>query len=360
LKPSHARLPTDRGLRDGVAIVVLLLLCTFGNLAQGQDTKHVSDSVALRIAESFAVPESPAFSFLQFAPATVTRPNTPRDIVAALANGIGEDGKVRQGISLEVTPAYLIPGLGVNLVDYQTHSVKRLLANTQLSFATVRAAGDSASTDMGVGIRFNVIDNGDPMRYADFTTVLARQMRACAPATPGASAIACLSGVSDSLRAEFAKAHWNATRFTVALATGLRFDQSRVSHSRALGWNAWAALTAPLGMTGQMIGYLAVTHRPAVPGVASFSAIDFGGRVLIGSPGFNTFLEVVGDTRFDTADSSNTSTAAWSGGLEFRAAENLWLSTGFGTRFGDTGKPNKVILIANLKWGVSSRARLGR
>jgi len=351
---------SSNALRARVAIVVVLLLCDYANRARGQDTKDVSDSLALRIAESFAVPESPAFTFLQFAPATVTRPNTPRDIVAAIANGIGEDGKAREGISLEVTPAYVIPGFGASLAEYQTHPLKRLLANTQLSFATVRAAGDSASTDMGAGIRFNVIDNGDPMRYADFTAVLARQMRACAPATPGASAIACLGGVSDSLRAEFAKTHWNATRFTVALATGLRFDRSQVSHSRALGWNAWLALTAPLGVTGQMIGYFAVTHRPTVPGVASFSAIDFGGRVLIGSPGFNTFLELVGNTRFKTADSTNRSTAAWSGGLEFRAAETLWLSTGFGTRFGDTGKPSRVIVIANLKWGVSSKARLGK
>jgi hypothetical protein len=326
-----------------------------------QKAKRASDSLGLQIAESFAVPESPAFSFLQFAPATVSRPNTPRDIVAALTNGIGEDGKVREGVSLEITPAYVIPGLAVSLTDYQRRSFKRLLANMQLSFATVRAAGDSASTDMGLGIRFNVIDNGDPMRYADFTTALAQHMGGCRPPVPGAPpVIGCLNAVSDSLRAAFAKTHWNATRFAIALATGLRFDESRVSRSRALGWSAWAGVTAPLGQTGQMIGYFAVKHRPTVPGVASFSAVDFGGRVLVGSPGFNTFLEFVANTRFKTADSTNKSTAAWSGGIEFKAADNLWLSTGFGTRFGDTGKPNKVIVIANLKWGVSSKARLGR
>jgi hypothetical protein len=108
-----------------------------------------------------------------------------------------------------------------------------------------------------------------------------------------------------------------------------------------------------------MIGYFGVTHRPRVSGVASFSAVDFGSRVLLGSPGFNAFVEVVGNSRFDTSDSTNRSTAAWSGGIEFRAAEGLWLSTGFGTRFGDTGTPNTVIVIASIKWGVSSNARLG-
>lgn len=345
------------------ALNSLTLLLLTGPVA-AQDSAAIAkrDSLQLKTVESFAVPESPAFSFLNFAPATVTRPNTPRDVVAALANGIDENGKVRQGLSLEVTPAYLIPGLAVSLKDYQDRFWKRLLANAQLSLATVRAAGDSAATDLGIGIRFNVIDNGDPMRDTAFARRLGDQLGSCSPATPDSlvSSLDCLGAANDRLRTEFAETHWNATRFTVAFASGIRFDQSRVSQTRALGWNGWAALTAPIGSTGQMIGYFGVTHRQKVSGVASFSAVDFGGRVLIGSPGFNTFVEVVGDSRFNTSDSTNRSSAAWSGGIEFRAAEALWLSTGFGTRFGDTGKPNTVIVIANVKWGVSSNSRLGK
>jgi hypothetical protein len=327
--------------------------------AVGQTARDPNaDAAALKTAEQLATPESPAFTFLNFAPATVTRPNTPRDFVAALANGIDESGHVRQGISLEVTPAYLIPGLGVGLDAYQTSQFKRILSNTQLSIATVRASGDTAATDLGVGLRLTLVDRGDPMADAAFTKALGDAMLSCKPRLPGESVLPCLGEQADKLRGPYLKSHWNSTRLTVAFATGLRFDQSEVSKTSALGWNGWAGLTAPIGTAGQMIGYFAFTHRPELTGTPKFSSVDFGGRVLIGSPSFNAFAEVVGNSKFDTPVTTDKSSAAWSGGVEFRAAENLWLSTGFGTRFGDTAKPDRVIVLGNLRWGVASKSRL--
>jgi hypothetical protein len=342
------------------------VVCSVFHGLIGPDGKMVAqgpanaESAAIKTAESFAVPESPAFKFLNFAPASVTRPNTPRDFVAALANGIDEHGHVQQGISLEVTPAYLIPGLGVGLKEYQTNFFKRLLSNAQLSVATVRASGDTAATDLGIGLRLNVLDNGDPMRDSAYVNQLGAAMLACAPAPPDFKpSLTCLGEAADKLRLPYLKAHWNSTRFTVAFATGLRFDQSQVSETSALGWNGWAGLTAPIGTAGQMIGYFAFTHRPEVSGLPKFSSVDFGGRVLVGSPTFNAFAEVVGNSKFDTPIPTDKSSAAWSGGVEFKAAENLWLSTGFGTRFGDTAEPDRVIVLGNLRWGVSSKQRIG-
>jgi hypothetical protein len=350
-----------RGLVSGV---LLWLGAVPGATAQqpAQPPRNrIADSAAVKTAEGFAVPESPAFTFLSFAPASVSRPNTPRDFVAALANGIDQTGHVRQGISLEVTPAYLIPGLGVGLADYQKSWLKRLLSNTQLSLATVRASGDTAATDLGLGLRLHILDAGDPMADSAYTRKLGDAMLACPASTPPEfkPSLACLGEAADKLRQPYLKAHWNSTRLTVAFATGLRFDQSQVSKTSPLGWNAWAALTAPLGQAGQMIGYFAFTHRPESSGVPKFSSVDFGGRALLGSPTFNAFAEVVGNSKFNTPVPTDKSSAAWSGGVEFKAAENLWLSTGFGTRFGDTGTPNKVIVLGNLRWGVSSTRRIG-
>jgi hypothetical protein len=346
--------------RTLVAGGLLWLLAPVPDAAAQAERNPNAESAAVKTAEGFAVPESPAFTFLNFAPATVTRPNTPRDFVAALANGIDESGHVRQGISLEVTPAYLIPGLGVGLREYQRSFFKRLLSNAQLSVATVRASGDTAATDLGLGLRLTVLDNGDPMRDSAYVNQLGAAMLACPASTPPdfKPSLTCLGEAADKLRLPYLKSHWNSTRLTMAFATGLRFDQSQVSKTSPVGWNGWAALTAPLGTGGQMIGYFAFTHRPELSGVPKFSSVDFGGRVLVGSPTFNAFAELVGNSRFDTPVKTDNSTAAWSGGIEFKAAENLWLSTGFGTRFGDTTEPNRVIVLGNLRWGVSSRNRI--
>ena len=77
----------------------------------------------------------------------------------------------------------------------------------------------------------------------------------------------------------------------------------------------------------------------------------------MGSTGVNGFLEVVGESRFDEDPGVDEGNTSWSAGLEVRLVRGMWLSTGFGQRYAEAEAPDRVVLLANLRWGLSAEPR---
>ena len=48
----------------------------------------------------------------------------------------------------------------------------------------------------------------------------------------------------------------------------------------------------------------------------------------------------------------------WSAGVEFLATPNLWISTGVGDAYAAVEGPDRVVVFADIKWGLSQKARL--
>jgi hypothetical protein len=334
--------------------------------AWSQETGTRADSLGAETAESFAVPESPAFTFLSASPATIARPTSVRDFTAALIDGVDERGRVRQGFALEITPFYVIPGFRISREQYMRRgwNPQYILANTQLSLGTVRSGGDSADTDLAVGIRAMLHDGGDPWRDQGFRGAVGSAFLRCAPTDPTAGSEEedreCLRVVLDSLRADFTRRHWNAPRVALAAAHGSRLGESRLSDMSDIGDRVWALGSYPLGPTGQLIGYLEWKRVRAQEDVGAYTSLSYGGRALIGGSSFNAFYELVGESRPGAADDGIAERASsWSAGIEFRAAEELWLSTGIGRKADVSPEPDRVVVIANLRWGIAKKARFG-
>lgn len=311
-----------------------------------------------------AVPEAPAFTFLGTSPALVERPGGLRDFGAALLSGIGPDGRARQGFALDASIwSLLADRVPVTLDAYQTDLWKFMLANTQLSFGTVRAAADSADTDLAAGLRISVLDRTDPMTDPEFTRGLGDALLQCAPATPGGSAsVACVDSVTAARFAEYSGEHWNAARLSVALATGLRLAASDLGAGEYSGIDAWAVGGLPVAGSGQIVGQLRYRDRPDLDTIPDYSAWSFGLRLLVGSPTWNGFAEYVRESRSPGESDADfdDEVEAWSAGFEFRVADNTWLSTGLGQRFAALGDPEDAIVFANIRWGITSKARIDK
>jgi hypothetical protein len=86
--------------------------------------------------------------------------------------------------------------------------------------------------------------------------------------------------------------------------------------------------------------------------------LTYGARATRGSDRRNLFLEFAGTNRLKNAPGISKSNTQWSSGVEFQAGEGVWLSTGFGKRYTSAGEPDRVVLLAGMRWGVSSKARL--
>ena len=307
-----------------------------------------------------AVPESPAFIFLGASPTRVTRPGATRDFAAALLTGVDDQGKAQNGFALEATAIDIIPGVNVSLPRYRRWE-NFVAANTQLSIGTARSAGDSASTDLALGVRVTLLDQGDPMLYDSFTVPVGAKLRECTnvnPDLPDDRVEATIQACSDSVMAaeyrDWTRKHWNARRVAVGGATGTRLVNSAFDETDGLGAQLWLVGANPVGSAGQAIGQLTYRHRTPVGDSAVQNLFSYGLRMIFGSPTFNGFGEVIGENPSGTDGERRT---LWSGGVEFRVGTNLWLSTGLGARYNELSGETKSVVLANLRWGMTSESR---
>ncbi|HEU5153913.1 MAG TPA: hypothetical protein VFU03_04240 [Gemmatimonadales bacterium] len=315
--------------------------------------------------EMFAVPESPAFTFLNTSPAEIVRPSTWREFSVAVLSGVTSNGDAQQGFALEVAPFQIVPGFQVTLKDYQHNFFKRTAYRSQLSLGTVQAGGDSGSTDIALGIRIPLLDDGDLVQSAAYMRELGDSLLSCAPSGPGAdlaASRACLQEKKQAVDSQYKKVlglrdDWRTRRVIVAFALGNRLVNSSPSHREGLGWSAWALGSNPLGRWGMVIGSVAYAQRYDVPGSPGFSSLRYGGRAVVGSTGINGFLEVVGESRFDKSPGVDDGKTSWSTGLEIRLVQGMWLSTGFGRRYTEAKAPDRVVVLANVRWGLSAQPR---
>jgi hypothetical protein len=318
-------------------------------------------------AQQYSLPEAPAFTFLGSNPAEVSRPTTARNLAVQLVNGIDASGKLQQGFAIDVAPWTLIPSLRIPLSAYQTNPADFLLANTQLSLGTVRSPGDTGSTDFAVGLRFTLWDNSDPMHDREFTDTLRKAIQDKCINNPDIENMteelihACAAQANKDARDHWLQDghHWNRSSFAIAFAGGSRLEDSKVGSAHWLGWSGWAVGALPIGHSGQILAQLRYEDREDAAGAPHTKTFRYGARGFFGSATTNLFAELIGVREIDAPTGVDDSSARWSGGIEFRAADQLWLSTGLGSTFATSGQSDKVLVIAGLRWHVSNAPRFG-
>lgn len=304
----------------------------------------------------YAVPASPAFTFLEATPGTVARPTTARALAGSVLDGISATGQVQQGIALDLAPWSLFPSIRIPLEEYQSSPASYILANTQVSFASVRAAADSADTDLGFGVRVTLFDRSDPMGHRGYTDTLRRMLAACLPDQPTegaeAKADACAHDVSEAWRKKWLdrSGNWNGAGLSFAVAGGWTLENSLVTDTEWRGAAGWISGAVPILTSGQILGQV----RYDLAEEDAREGLSYGGRLFWGSATMNLFLELAGDRRGDVNHEPE-----WTAGFEFRASNDLWLSAGFGSRDeGDAGQ--RGVLIADLRWNIADAPRLTR
>jgi hypothetical protein len=311
-----------------------------------------STARAVSAQQAFSIPQSAAFTYLDVSPTKVERPTTARDFGAGLMNGIDAQGRVRQGIAVEGAPWPWIPGLSIPASSYGEVG-KYLLANLSLSVASARSAGDTASTDFAVGLRTTILDRSDPMASPEFRASLRAAAVTCNSADAEATEVSirlCTAQSNTDLREEWLAEHWNEASLSVALASGARLKDSRLDQGNWSGLTGWASLALPLTDRGQLVVQGRFDHQAKIDSVASATAWRMGGRATFGSAIFNGFFELEHNSEPISGADPKT---AWTGGVEFRATDEIWIATGFGEGY-SVEPSDKVVLIANVRWRVSS------
>ncbi|HEY1952667.1 MAG TPA: hypothetical protein VGG76_07660 [Gemmatimonadaceae bacterium] len=126
---------------------------------------------------AYNVPDDPAFAFLDVAPKKIANPGTLPALGLALANGIDVDGRVNTGLAVAFLPSSLVR-FSPSPDGYRNGRPAFWLYNTQLSLATVRASGDTGSTDLGFGLR-TIFRGPEPYADPEFRDDLAAVLDRC-------------------------------------------------------------------------------------------------------------------------------------------------------------------------------------
>jgi hypothetical protein len=144
-------------------LAAAIALCACASSLRAQ-VAEPSDAIEL---EGFRLSAPPALALLGIAPSSVSRPNTPRALIASLVSGTGSSGLVPNGYAVETSPYWLSRHPSLDLNRYYRASLgDRLLYFTALSAATSRpSSSDSTARDARVSIALRtLLANGRPSR----------------------------------------------------------------------------------------------------------------------------------------------------------------------------------------------------
>jgi len=278
---------------------------------------------------------------------------------------VSANGTVSQGVSLSAAPWSWIPGIDIDLNQYQRSRAKYLLANTQFSLGTANNPGDSASTDVGFGLRVVLFDRADVMADSSFTNALriALVNANCPIALPGedtSAQLACLEKARNAFTTSYRSSRhrgWNALSLAIAAAGGMRLPESKVENPSWLGWSGWITGSYPVSSWGQLIGQLQYDANRRIVGSDRANLLSYGMRGTGGGTAWGLYGEVTGTYHASPAPGQKKSRVEWSGGIEIKVGAKQWLSTGFGRGYQEFGEPDRTFLLANLRMGLATSSR---
>ncbi|HEX6574135.1 MAG TPA: hypothetical protein VF042_04120 [Gemmatimonadaceae bacterium] len=131
------------------AATTALALALVAGSAGAQDQLPSADLTL----DDFRLSGPPALAILGIAPSSVSRPNTPRALIASLVSGTGSSGLVPNGYALETSPYWLSRHPSLDLKRYYKASfAERLLYFTAVSAATSRPSSRDSASDARVSL----------------------------------------------------------------------------------------------------------------------------------------------------------------------------------------------------------------
>jgi hypothetical protein len=349
-----------------------------------------------------SVPQSPAFTVLGITPETVVRPTSPRQFASSLLNGIDQRGNFQSGVALDFAPYLLHAGDHLTLHDYRKSYGLRLLARSQVSFATTKGASeDDKAIRLATGVHLTLFDFGDPHSDSELMQCFKDNLKLPGPPTiappeepeAGAPDIEKLKyelelkkfndamaeyerarkaivpdniAASEKCRELSRKRNWNRSSWIVAAApawiseTGatkdLRYDGAGVWSSIAYGFEGVPGLEH----TSQLIFHLRYRDNESVPDPDSKGTffrqdgLFAGARLRVGTENTTAAFEGVFQ-RLRRHGQPFDNSARFALGLEKKVSENMWFQVAFGSQTSTPEGKSKGFVLTSFKWGFTQK-----
>ena len=318
----------------------------------------IPNSLAAKYQIDFAVPDGPAFTILGITPSTILRPTTVRELSAAVSDFIGGGStlSIPRAFAIELAPALLIGGGKLSLPRYQAAPA---LYRLRVSAATRRSEGSDTPTEIGLGLRVNLVDQADLRTnpaYIERVTRVTDQInqlfaaRRMAMGPPSDSAVSHLltpdslppelqkqvADLQGELEKAWADSTWNARVLEVAAGMSARAADSLGHDLSTQAFAAWATFGTGFGTWGQLLlgGQLSSTRDSVT---REFHALgSLGARFVVGTNAYKGFVE--GQQMWQPGYNPWLLNA----GGEARLIKGAWVAFGAGLKSQPGGKTDLV------------------
>ena len=320
-----------------------------------------------------SIPDTPGLAIVGLGSEVALRPTSPRALGMAVQQGLGPDGKPRQGLAFDIAPMKLLsPGLSKE--EYKGSRLVRALWNSQLSFGVGKPTSDAdKSTHIGLGLSSVVwrAESSDPLLDEKHRSCLGSALQAALPQDfPGlgpAKELAateamkvCYAGLADRT--------WNGSALLVGIAQA-RITDSEVgagAHAKPRGiWVSYGfgfegipSLQRTLHLTATLRSLRAervVDPLDAKAFVSQDSRL-LGAKLFRRGSFVNAALELsVQRTTISGRASQTLHSRAF--GVERKISDNLWLVAAFGSKRG-SGEGSQSYVTTGLKFGTATESAI--
>lgn len=112
----------------------------------------------------------------------INQPVTPKDLAAFVAKGTDLTGKVKEGVSVQFSPANLFfPGALIGGSTYEQSLWMQLIARTSIELATSKSDDTRIGQQLAASVTLGLIDGADPrLFWAPLDDCARKAMRAVA------------------------------------------------------------------------------------------------------------------------------------------------------------------------------------
>jgi hypothetical protein len=221
---------------------------------------------AYKLILDYDVPESPAFVALGVSPEKVLTGSASKPVVVNLLQQVVSGGNTQAGLALDFAPYFVFGGRFANIQEYRDNPIKRRLANTTVSLATIQDPADSASLRYGLGVRVTLLDDHDPLQSSAMTQAIEQLL--IPPADDGRPGRRRSTGIDTVAGLE------------AAYANALANIRSQPGRAIAIGWGMSGTVRSSVFSADSITG---TRHRFWLGYRERFAReIDFLGVLLVG------------------------------------------------------------------------------
>ncbi len=327
----------------------------------------VYDVLTTRAAADLSVPASPAFAILGLTPTSIQRPGSVRELMAAATKGFDKDGKVKNGLAIDIAPMSMFARERIVGGDrYRDSPVTQALARTTVSLGTAESGG---GTQLAWGVRVGVWDQGDPGLFAGKLAKCVRESNPFGgppPAGPNvtgptqAQQEATLNAIADCKVPELVEDLWAKPALYVGFGqswySGSGSAKDKLPAAKAL-WATYSVGRSVASYRGllQLNAERKTDERVADPADATKllrqDTTALVARLKLGAEKWHAYADL-GRNRLELAGKAKVNTRYSGLGVDLRLRDDLWLQVGRSNERGfiDGSAQNKVLV--GFRWGT--------